>query len=80
MPEPVPSPADLVRMGPQYAEATDWARKTKKSGLEPMGIRVLPAGHALMGEVMHRNAQEAIARGAGDWYPDPPHRRERTEQ
>jgi len=28
-------------------------------------------GHALMGEVMRRNAQEAIARGDGDWVQPP---------
>lgn len=39
--EPVPTVDDLVRMG--YAEPA------------PKGVRVLPRGHALMGEIMRRN-------------------------
>lgn len=79
MPEPVPTPDDLVKMGPEYAVVTKWVTegtgKNKRS--RPTEWRVLDKGHALMGEVMRRNAAEAVAAGEGDWYPDPPHRRPR---
>ncbi|AWY05421.1 hypothetical protein HOT42_gp72 [Microbacterium phage Metamorphoo] len=75
MPEPVPSASDLVRMGPEYAEAAGWVKKNKSSAAEPTGIRIHPKGHALLGDIMRRNAAEAVANGEGDWYPEPPHRR-----
>lgn len=81
MPEPVPTPADLVKMGEEYAVVAEW--RTEGSGrnkrMVPTKWRVLPKGHALMGEVMRRNAAESIAAGDGDWHPEPPHRRPRGE-
>lgn len=87
MPEPVPTPNDLVKMGEEYAVVTQWV--TEGSGrnkrARPTAWRVLPKGHAHMGAFMKRNAEEAIAAGKGDWHPEPPHSRprvhdERTEQ
>uniref|UniRef100_A0AAU7J8B2 Uncharacterized protein n=2 Tax=unclassified bacterial viruses TaxID=12333 RepID=A0AAU7J8B2_9VIRU len=75
MPDPVPTAAELVRMGPKYAEATGWKKATKKDPAAPTSVRIHPAGHALMGEAMRCNALKAIADGAGDWHPEPPHRR-----
>lgn len=77
MAEPVPTARDLVRKGPEYAIALGWTKATKSTPAEPTAIRIMPAGHLLMGEAMQRNAQEAIAAGDGDWHPDPPHRRPR---
>lgn len=79
MPEPVPTAAELVHMGPEYATAGGWVRKSKNAKAEPTAIRIHEAGHRLMGEVMARNAAEAVAAGEGDWYPDPPHRRPRGD-
>ncbi|QGJ95288.1 hypothetical protein QDA11_gp69 [Microbacterium phage Jayden] len=75
MPEPVPTARDLVKMGREYAEAVGWTKGTRTSPAEPTAVRILPKGHALLGDIMRRNAAEAVANGEGDWHPEPPHRR-----
>lgn len=77
MPEPVPTARDLVKMGPEYAVATGWTKGTKSKPAEPTTVRIMAKGHALLGDIMRRNAAEAVAAGVGDWYPDPPHSRPR---
>ncbi len=77
MAEHVPTGAELVAMGREYAEGTGWTKATKNSPAAPTGVRIHPKGHALLGEIMARNAAEAVARGDGDWHPDPPHTRNR---
>lgn len=60
-------------MGSEYATATTWvAGRTKKDPAKPTMIHITQKGHNLMGEVMRRNALAGIARGEGDWYPEPP--------
>lgn len=76
-PEHVPTAAELVAKGRDYAVATGWTKGTKKEPAKPTHVRILPKGHALLGEIMARNAAAAVARGEGDWYPDPPHSRPR---
>ncbi|QSM01263.1 hypothetical protein QDA08_gp69 [Microbacterium phage NoodlelyBoi] len=56
MPEPVPTAADLVRMGPEYAVADGWSGKPPK----PTTVRITEKGHALLGDIMRRNAAEAM--------------------
>ncbi|QGJ92735.1 hypothetical protein QDA04_gp65 [Microbacterium phage Megan] len=62
MAEHVPTCEELVRMG--LARAVTVPKVGTK-------YEVSDKGHALMGEVMRRNAQEAIARGDGDWVRPP---------
>lgn len=77
-PEPVPTAEALFNMGREYAEATAWVGGKKKSDpMRPTAFRITDKGHALLGEIMRRNAAAAIARGEGDWHPDPPHTRPR---
>lgn len=76
-PEPVPTAAELVHMGREYAEATGWTKATRSEPARPTYVRIHPKGHALLGEIMRRNATAAIERGEGDWHPEPPHRRPR---
>ncbi|QGJ89481.1 hypothetical protein PBI_SMARTIES_78 [Microbacterium phage Smarties] len=67
MPEPVPTVPELAHRG-----LADY----RPGGKGQMSYyRVSDEGHALLGEIQRRNAAEAIADGAGDWYPEPPHRR-----
>ncbi|QDH91651.1 hypothetical protein QDA01_gp38 [Microbacterium phage Cinna] len=67
-PEHVPTAAELVKMGREYAIAAGYTGKgTKADPHKPTGIRILQKGHDLMGEVMRRNA--ARARGEN---PDTP--------
>ncbi|QGJ88923.1 hypothetical protein PBI_TEAMOCIL_72 [Microbacterium phage Teamocil] len=77
MPEPVPTVADLVRMGAEYAEVAEWTMGSKNGKTPPKPSKYLihPKGHALLGDIMRRNAAEAVANGEGDWHPEPPHRR-----
>lgn len=58
MPEPVPTAADLVRMGPEYAEADGWSPARNGKPATPTIVRITPKGHALMGDIMRRNALE----------------------
>jgi len=77
--EPVPTAADLVAMGREYAIASGYTgRGTRKDPHKPTGIRILEKGHVLLGEIMRRNGQAAREAGVGDWYPDAPHSRPRT--
>ena len=78
MTEHVPTAAELVHMGREFAEATAWTKGTKAEPAKPTHVLIHPAGHALLGEIMARNAAEAIARGEGDWHPEIPHTRPRT--
>ena len=59
MPEPVPTAHDLVRMGLEYAEAVAWSGK--KDGGVPTIVRITDKGHAHIGDIMRRNAAEALA-------------------
>lgn len=60
MPEPVPTAADLVKMGREYAVATGWTKGTKKEPAKPTYVQITDKGHALLGEVMRRNALELL--------------------
>ncbi|UDL16262.1 hypothetical protein SEA_KOZIE_66 [Microbacterium phage Kozie] len=77
-PEAVPTAAQLVAMGSDYAEAVGWTQKRKSDPATPTFVRIHPKGHALLGEIMARNAAAALARGDGDWHPEPPHTRPRV--
>lgn len=61
MTEPVPTGDDLVKMGPEYAVVAEWTMGSKngKTPPKPTKIQILPKGHALLGEIMRRNALEA---------------------
>ena len=59
MPEPVPTAADLVRMGPEYAQADGWTAAKKGGPARPTTVRITAKGHALLGDIMRRNAAEA---------------------
>lgn len=67
----VPSVTELAHVGLAHRDIS--VRKG-----DVARYRVTDEGHALMGKAMRENAQEAIAAGDGDWYPDPPHRRPRS--
>ncbi len=67
---PVPTVPELAKMGAEFAEAIDWTKDGKATKW-----RVHPAGHRLMGEAMRQNAEEAVARGDGDWVQPPSNNR-----
>jgi len=72
MTEHVPTVRELAEMGKEYAFPTDWAKgKAKREKPIPTRWHVTALGHALMGAAMRRNAEEAIARGEGDWVRPP---------
>ncbi|WKW87103.1 hypothetical protein SEA_NICOLE72_66 [Microbacterium phage Nicole72] len=62
MAEHVPTCEELVRMGLARAVTVP------KVGTKYL---ISDEGHALMGAAMRANAQEAIARGEGDWVRPP---------
>jgi hypothetical protein len=70
MTEHVPTAPELVALGLAHEES-----ETRKLGngqkRTTTWIVVHDEGHRLMGEVMHRNAQAALARGEGDWVRPP---------
>jgi hypothetical protein len=65
-PEPVPTVADLVAMGKDFAFATDWTADGKASKWH-----ITDKGHALIGAAMRQRALAAIARGEGNWHQPP---------
>lgn len=73
---PVPTAADLVAMGRDYAIAGGFTGKgTKADPHKPTGIRILQKGHDLMGEALRHNGRLRARRGEGTWHPEPPHTR-----
>lgn len=72
--EPVPTAMDLTKMGLAHEEVQvthyrtkSGARKTRTASW----IVVHDEGHALLGEIMRRNAKKLRAAGVGDWTRPP---------
>lgn len=73
MPEHVPTVVELAEMGEEFVVATDWVNDgtAKRPKWRATRWHVTPAGHAMMGAVMQRNALAAIAHGDGEWHQPP---------
>jgi len=62
--EPVPTARELYERRDGTAEATKWVNGEKKTDPpRPVMFRITDKGHALIGEIMRRNAKATLARG-----------------
>ncbi len=61
--EPVPTVPELYERRAGLAEVASWTNGTKTDPPRPSTYRVTDAGHALLGEIMRRNALASLARG-----------------
>jgi hypothetical protein len=68
----VPTVAQLYAQGRHLAYPVAFRKADKKSDPPvPTKWAITPEGHKLLGDIMRENAEEALARGDGDWQQPP---------
>ncbi|WNN94074.1 hypothetical protein SEA_FREGLEY_48 [Microbacterium phage Fregley] len=63
--EPTPTVEELYELRDGYAEVAKWTEGSKTEPPKPAVYRLTDKGHALLGEIMQRNAAATLARGSG---------------
>ncbi|QKO02799.1 hypothetical protein SEA_KELCOLE_46 [Microbacterium phage Kelcole] len=63
--EPTPTVAELYELRDGYAEVAKWTEGSKTEPPKPAVYRLTDKGHALLGEIMQRNAAATLSRGSG---------------
>lgn len=80
MSEHVPTAAELVKMGlARRVEVSIPPSGKQKKPRKASWIVISDEGHALLGEIMRRNAEEAIASGSSEWKQPPSSGRRRQD-
>lgn len=63
---PTPTVAELYERRDGSAEVVKWTEGSKTEPPKPSVYRLTEKGHALLGEIMRRNAEMTLARGSGN--------------